>query len=77
MRKKVNLVYIFNDLVRKRVFMYKKRGFMKKFDEIKVFCDIDVCVVIYSLFNLILEIWLLNLEVYKVIEKFEILIDEE
>lgn len=47
------------------------------FDEIKILCDIDACAVIYSPFNSIPEIWPPNSEVHKVIEKFEILTEEE
>ncbi|RID61604.1 hypothetical protein BRARA_E00738 [Brassica rapa] len=76
-RKKVNLAYISNDSVRKRALMHKKRGLTKKLDEIKVLCDIDACAVIYSPFNSTPEIWPPNSEVHKVIEKFEILTEEE
>ncbi|WZZ49017.1 hypothetical protein YC2023_049124 [Brassica napus] len=44
---------------------------------IKILCDIHACAVIYSPFNSIPEIWPPNSEVHKVIEKFEILTEEE
>ncbi|KAL0719884.1 hypothetical protein Bca4012_069208 [Brassica carinata] len=76
-RKKVNLAYISNDSARKRTLNLRKRGFLKKLEEIKILCDVDACAVIYSPHNSTPEVWPSNSEVLKVIEKFEMVPVEE
>ncbi|KAF8089650.1 hypothetical protein N665_0500s0016 [Sinapis alba] len=75
--KKVSLTYISNDSVRKRKLNIRKKGLLKKLEEIKILCDVDACAVIYTPFNSTPEVWPSNSEVHKVIEKLEMLPEEE
>ncbi|KAJ4886110.1 AGAMOUS-like 46 [Raphanus sativus] len=75
--KKLNLAYISNDSVRKRTLNKRKKGLLKKLDELKILCDVDMCAVIYSPYNSTPEVWPSNSEVHKVMEKFEKVPEEE
>ncbi|CDY18830.1 BnaAnng02950D [Brassica napus] len=76
-RKKTNLAYISNVSARKRTLNLRKKGLLKKLDEIKTLCDVDACAVIYSPYNSTPEVWPSNSEVQKVMEKFENLPEEK
>ncbi|WZZ29957.1 hypothetical protein YC2023_013358 [Brassica napus] len=76
-RKKTNLAYISDVSARKRTLNLRKKGLLKKLDEIKTLCDVDACAVIYSPYNPTPEVWPSNSEVQKVMDKFENLPEEK
>ncbi|KAF5764506.1 putative transcription factor MADS-type1 family [Helianthus annuus] len=47
-RKKVKLAFIMNDSARKATYKKRKKGLMKKVNELSTLCGIDACVIIYS-----------------------------
>ncbi|KAL6964885.1 hypothetical protein U1Q18_035938 [Sarracenia purpurea var. burkii] len=69
-RKKVNLIYITNDSVRKSTFKKRKKGMMKKAHELSTLCDVEVCVIIFSTSDAEPEVWPSHLGAQRVIAKF-------
>ncbi|KAK8486166.1 hypothetical protein V6N13_139679 [Hibiscus sabdariffa] len=47
-RNRVKLVYIANDAVRKASHNKRKKGLLKKVNELSTLCGVDACAVIYS-----------------------------
>ncbi|KAL9236700.1 hypothetical protein vseg_011336 [Gypsophila vaccaria] len=47
-RKKVKLAFITNDSARKATYKKRKRGLLKKMDELTTLCDVKACAVLYS-----------------------------
>ncbi|CAA7015905.1 unnamed protein product [Microthlaspi erraticum] len=78
-RKKLNLAYIPNDTLRKVSYNKRKKGFMKKIEELTVLCGIEACAVVNSPFSSNPEVWPSNTGVKTVVEKFEAMpeIDQE
>nr|BAN63742.1 agamous-like MADS-box protein AGL46 [Crucihimalaya wallichii] len=76
-KKKLNLNYIYDKTTRKRAFRNRKRGFMKKLNDLKILCDVDACAVIYNPFNSIPEVWPSKSGVNKVIEKLSMEIEKK
>ncbi|CAH2054915.1 unnamed protein product [Thlaspi arvense] len=72
-RKKLKLAYISDDRVRKATYKQRKRGLIKKLDELKILCGVDGCAVIYNPLNSNPEVWPSNSEVYNAMQKFEML----
>lgn len=68
-KKKINLTYISNKTIRRRAFNQRKRGFLKKLNDLKILCGIDACAVIYNPFNSNPEAWPSQSGVNNVIEK--------
>uniref|UniRef100_A0A7N0T7Z5 MADS-box domain-containing protein n=1 Tax=Kalanchoe fedtschenkoi TaxID=63787 RepID=A0A7N0T7Z5_KALFE len=59
-RKKVKLAFIANDSARKATYKKRKRGLMKKVNELSTLCGIDSCAVIYSPYEAQPEVWPAN-----------------
>ncbi|ESQ29596.1 hypothetical protein EUTSA_v10023913mg [Eutrema salsugineum] len=76
-KKKLNLAYISDGTVRKASFKHRKKGLMKKLDQLKTICNVDACAVIYDPFNSNPEVWPSNSGVVNVIKKFEMLTEME
>uniref|UniRef100_A0AAU7LJD0 MADS38 n=1 Tax=Hippophae rhamnoides TaxID=193516 RepID=A0AAU7LJD0_9ROSA len=70
-RKKVKLAYITNDSARKATFKKRKKGFLKKLDELTILCDIDVCSIIYSPYDSQPEVFPSPLGAQRMISKFK------
>ncbi|KAL4569960.1 hypothetical protein LXL04_025609 [Taraxacum kok-saghyz] len=70
-RKKVKLAFITNDSSRKATFKKRKKGLMKKVNELSTLCGIDACAIIYSPYETQPEIWPNNLGVQHVLAQFK------
>ncbi|CAH2047252.1 unnamed protein product [Thlaspi arvense] len=77
-RKKLDRAYISDGMMRATTFKHRKKGLIKKLDELKVLCDVAACAVIHEPFNnLNPEVWPSKPEAINVIEKFEMLPEKE
>ncbi|KAI4357170.1 hypothetical protein L6164_001136 [Bauhinia variegata] len=76
-RKKVKLQFIDNDSMRKATFKKRKKGLIKKINELSTLCDVDACAVIYSPFDPQPEIWPSPWRVQNVLNKFRKMPDLE
>lgn len=72
-RKKVKLAYISNDSSRKATFKKRKKGLMKKVNELSTLCGITACAIIYSPYDTNPEVWPSNSGVQRVISEFRTL----
>ncbi|GJZ50878.1 agamous-like MADS-box protein AGL80 [Tanacetum coccineum] len=70
-RKKVKLAFITNDSARKATFKKRKKGLMKKVNELSTLCGIDACAIIYSPYEAQPEVWPNNIGVQRVIAQFK------
>ncbi|KAL9310722.1 MADS-box transcription factor PHERES 1 [Arabidopsis thaliana] len=70
MRGKMKLSFIENDSVRKTTFTKRKKGMLKKFNELVTLCGVDACAVIRSPYNSIQEPWPSREGVEEVMSKF-------
>ncbi|GAV90908.1 SRF-TF domain-containing protein [Cephalotus follicularis] len=70
-RKKVKLAYITNDSARKATFKKRKKGMMKKVNELSTLCGIDACAIIYSPYDVQPEVWPSPLGVQRVLSQFK------
>ncbi|XP_050379696.1 agamous-like MADS-box protein AGL80 [Argentina anserina] len=70
-RKKVKVAYITNNSARKATFKKRKRGMMKKMDELSTLCGIDACAIVYNPFDSRPEVWPSKSGVEKVLNKFK------
>ncbi|KFK29648.1 hypothetical protein AALP_AA7G160600 [Arabis alpina] len=72
-RKKVKLAFIANDSSRKATFKKRKKGLMKKVNELATLCGITACAVIYSPYDTNPEVWPSNAGVQRVINELRTL----
>ncbi|XP_010471368.1 PREDICTED: LOW QUALITY PROTEIN: agamous-like MADS-box protein AGL80 [Camelina sativa] len=72
-RKKVKLAYISNDSSRKATFKKRKKGLMKKVNELSTLCGITSCAIIFSPYDTTPEVWPSNSGVQKIISEFRTL----
>ncbi|VVA96623.1 unnamed protein product [Arabis nemorensis] len=72
-RKKVKLAFIANDSSRKATFKKRKKGLMKKVNELSTLCGITACAIIYSPYDTNPEVWPSNSGVQRVIAEFRTL----
>lgn len=70
-RKKVKLAFITNDSARKATFKKRKKGLMKKVNELSTLCGIDACAIIYSPYEAQPEVWPNNIGVQRVLAQFK------
>ncbi|PWA85775.1 transcription factor, MADS-box [Artemisia annua] len=70
-RKKVKLAFITNDSARKATFKKRKKGLMKKVNELSTLCGIDACAIIYSPYEAQPEVWPNSIGVQRVIAQFK------
>ncbi|CAH1414662.1 unnamed protein product [Lactuca virosa] len=70
-RQKVKLAFITNDSARKATYKKRKKGLMKKVNELSTLCGIDACAIIYSPYEPQPEIWPNNIGVQHVIARFK------
>nr|ASZ79980.1 MADS89 [Bambusa multiplex] len=56
-RKKVNLLRIANDSTRRTTFKKRRKGLMKKAQELSTLCDVKACVVVYGEGEAQPEVW--------------------
>nr|XP_043639771.1 MADS-box transcription factor PHERES 1-like [Erigeron canadensis] len=70
-RKKVKLAFITNDSARKATFKKRKKGLMKKVNELSTLCGIDACAIIYSPYEAQPEVWPNNIGVQRVLTQFK------
>ncbi|EOA19717.1 hypothetical protein CARUB_v10003757mg [Capsella rubella] len=56
-RKKVKMAFIENETSRKSTFKKRKKGFLKKADELATLCDVPICVVVNSPYDAAPEVW--------------------
>ncbi|CAM8925774.1 unnamed protein product [Rhodiola kirilowii] len=59
-RKKVKLAFIANDSARKATYKKRKRGLLKKVNELSTLCGIETCAIIYSPYDAQPEVWPAN-----------------
>ncbi|CAH2054913.1 unnamed protein product [Thlaspi arvense] len=72
-RKKVKLAFIANDSSRKATFKKRKKGLMKKVNELSTLCGITACAIIYSPYDSNPEVWPSNSGVQRVVTEFRTL----
>ncbi|XP_035840264.1 agamous-like MADS-box protein AGL80 [Helianthus annuus] len=70
-RKKVKLAFIMNDSARKATYKKRKKGLMKKVNELSTLCGIDACAIIYSPYEAQPEVWPNNIGVQRVLAQFK------
>nr|GEW89041.1 agamous-like MADS-box protein AGL80 [Tanacetum cinerariifolium] len=70
-RKKVKLAFITNDSARKASFKKRKKGLMKKVNELSTLCGIDACAIIYGPYEAQPEVWPSNIGVQRVLAQFK------
>ncbi|XVF43906.1 hypothetical protein PTKIN_Ptkin02bG0078700 [Pterospermum kingtungense] len=70
-RKKVKLAYISNDSARKATYKKRKKGLMKKVNELSTLCGIQTCAIIYSPYESQPEVWPSPVGVQRVLLKFK------
>ncbi|KNA10446.1 hypothetical protein SOVF_144240 [Spinacia oleracea] len=56
-RKKVKLAFIANDSARKATYKKRKRGLLKKMDELTTLCDVKACAILYSPYEARPVVW--------------------
>ncbi|KAJ4827661.1 hypothetical protein Tsubulata_049397 [Turnera subulata] len=69
-RKKVKLAFIVNDAARKATFKKRKKGLMKKMDELTTLCGIEACAIVHSPFEAGPATWPSPAGVENVLEQF-------
>ncbi|KAH7835867.1 hypothetical protein Vadar_030664 [Vaccinium darrowii] len=69
-RGKVSLAYIAKDFARKATFTERKGDLIKKTQELISLCEIEVCGVLFSPYDLEPEVWPSQLKAQQVIQKF-------
>lgn len=69
-RKKVTLAYIENEAARKATFKKRKKGLMKKVNELSTLCGIESCAIVYSPYDQEPEVWPSALGVRRTIARF-------
>ncbi|XP_061356949.1 agamous-like MADS-box protein AGL80 [Gastrolobium bilobum] len=69
-RKKVKLAFIVNDAARKATYKKRKKGLMKKVDELTTLCGIEACAIVYSPYDSQPEVWPSPWGVQKALAKF-------
>ncbi|KAK7305529.1 hypothetical protein VNO77_43435 [Canavalia gladiata] len=69
-RKKVKLAFISNETSRKATYKKRKKGLLKKIDELTTLCGIEACAIVYSPFDPEPEVWPSQWGVQKVLSKF-------
>ncbi|KAL1225869.1 Agamous-like MADS-box protein AGL80 [Cardamine amara subsp. amara] len=72
-RKKVKLAFISNDSSRKATFKKRKKGLIKKVNELSTLCGIPACAIIYSPYDTNPEVWPSKSGVERVVSKFRTL----
>ncbi|XP_020890945.1 MADS-box transcription factor PHERES 2 [Arabidopsis lyrata subsp. lyrata] len=70
MKRKMKLAFIENGKSRKTTFTKRKKGMMKKLEELVTLCGVKACAVVYSPYNLIPEAWPSREGVEEVVSKF-------
>ncbi|XP_010474100.1 PREDICTED: MADS-box transcription factor PHERES 2-like [Camelina sativa] len=70
MRKKVKLSLIENATARRKTFLKRKEGLLKKVNELVTLCDVKACAVIYSPYQSTPEVWPSREGVEEVMSKF-------
>ncbi|CAM8965867.1 unnamed protein product [Rhodiola kirilowii] len=56
-RQKVKLAFITNDSARKATYKKRKRGLIKKVNELSTLCGVDACAIVYSPYESQPEVW--------------------
>ncbi|CAA6675334.1 unnamed protein product [Spirodela intermedia] len=56
-RKKVKLQWIANDAARRATFKKRRKGLLKKVQELSILCDIKACMVVYGPYDPQPEVW--------------------
>ncbi|XP_042056402.1 agamous-like MADS-box protein AGL80 [Salvia splendens] len=74
-RKKVTLAYITNDSERKASYKKRKKGLIKKVSELSTLCGVDACVIIYSPYDTVPEVWPSPLAAQSILARFRKLSD--
>ncbi|XP_024015704.1 agamous-like MADS-box protein AGL80 [Eutrema salsugineum] len=72
-RKKVKLAFIANESSRKATFKKRKKGLIKKVNELSTLCGITACAIIYSPYDSNPEVWPSNSGVQRVISDLRML----
>ncbi|OIV95656.1 hypothetical protein TanjilG_01450 [Lupinus angustifolius] len=68
--KKVKLAFILNDSARKATYNRRKKGLLKKVNELSTLCGIEACAIVYSPYEHQPEVWPSPSGVQRVFAKF-------
>ncbi|CAJ1960585.1 unnamed protein product [Sphenostylis stenocarpa] len=69
-RRKVKIAFIENDSARKTTYKKRKKGMLKKVEELSTLCGIDACAIVYGPGDLEPEVWPSRCGVQRVVGKF-------
>jgi len=69
-RRKVKLAFIENDSARKTTYKKRKKGMLKKIEELSTLCGIDACAIVYGPDDHEPEVWPSHCEVQRVVGRF-------
>ncbi|XP_039128434.1 agamous-like MADS-box protein AGL80 [Dioscorea cayenensis subsp. rotundata] len=70
-RKKVKLAWIPNDSARRATFRKRRKGLMKKLEELSILCDVEACGIIYGPDEPQPEVWPSKAGTRRVLERFK------
>lgn len=70
-RKKVKLAFIMNDTARKASFRKRKKGLLKKMDELTTLCDVKACAILETPYEPHPVVWPTHAVAREMIERFE------
>ncbi|XP_058077535.1 agamous-like MADS-box protein AGL80 [Magnolia sinica] len=76
-RRKIKLAWIANDSARKSTFKKRKKGLIKKVEQLSILCDVDACVIIDSPYEPQTEVWPSSDDVRRVVLNFKSLPEME
>ncbi|XP_020237628.1 agamous-like MADS-box protein AGL80 [Cajanus cajan] len=76
-KTKVKLAFITNDAARKATYKQRKKGILKKIEELSTYCGIESCAIIYGPFVEAPEIWPSESGVQNVLGKFRTMTEWE
>ncbi|KAL9320139.1 hypothetical protein ACSQ67_011978 [Phaseolus vulgaris] len=69
-RRKVKFAFIENDSARKTTYKKRKKGVLKKIEELSTLCGIDACAIVYGPDDHEAEVWPSHCGVHRVVERF-------
>ncbi|XP_010464142.1 PREDICTED: agamous-like MADS-box protein AGL80 [Camelina sativa] len=72
-RKKVKLAFITNDSSRKATYKKRKKGLLKKVNELSTLCGVNACAIIYSPYDSNPEVWPSNSGAQRIVSEFRAL----
>ncbi|KAF6142424.1 hypothetical protein GIB67_033851 [Kingdonia uniflora] len=76
-KTKLKLAWLSNNLARKNTYNQRKKGLMKKAEELRTLCGVNVCTIIFSSYNREPDIWPSQGDAFLTVNKFKELPETE